>query len=80
MLVFNTFPANVKKKRQAVCVWVFLILYNTSFSLGAKLLFNIKHIPFWTTYGQSCHKMPTKQDTNVRSEKWSVIFFYQSNH
>lgn len=67
MLVFNTFPENVVKK-QAVCVvffFFFLKTFNVPRSLYTqKLLFNIKQMASWTTYGQSCHKMTQKQESS----------------
>lgn len=65
MLVFNTFPENVVKK-QAVCVFFFKKkTFNVPRSLYTqKLLFNIKQMASWTTYGQSCHKMTQKQESS----------------
>ena len=69
MLVFNTFSENVVKK-QAVWFSFWEKSYNMPLSLYTKkLLFNIKQIVSWTTYGQSCHKMTQKQETYFGQKK-----------
>ena len=68
MLVFNTFSENVVKK-QAVSFSFWEKSYMSLSLYTQKLLFNIKQMVSWTTYGQSCRKMTQKQETYFRSEK-----------
>lgn len=55
--------------KNRLCVWFFFFFFLKTFNVSRslytqKLLFNIKQMASWTTYGQSCHKMTQKQESS----------------
>lgn len=55
--------------KNRLCVWFFKKKKKKTFNVPRslytqKLLFNIKQMASWTTYGQSCHKMTQKQESS----------------